>query len=257
MERGRERAFLEPLPVAGHLPLEPDLVERLRRFGLRSLGQLAALPLAAVEAQFGKEGLVALRLARGEDSRPLLPWQPPQRMEESSSLDPPVDNLEPLLFLARGMADRLGARLLQGAAAATSVRLRLDLEAARGEQNHVEALLRLRAPASGAADLWPPVAGLLKRQQLSAPGGRITLRLSGFCPSRSRQLDLLTRRDGRLEDVVRRWPCSPTPPGLRCRWPSWPKRRACWRRAASAGCRLTWPWPGDDQAAGRARRRAG
>lgn len=201
--RGRERAFLDPLPVAAHLPVEPGTVERLQRFGLRTLGQVAALPLGAMEAQFGKEGLFALRLARGEDSRPLVPWQPPRRLEETSRLDPAVDNLEPLLFLARGIVDRLGARLLRNATAATTVRLRLELDAPRGEPDSLEAILPLRAPASDAADLWPPVAGLLRRQQVRHPVAGVTLRLSGFCPSRSRQLDLLTRRDGRLEDVVR------------------------------------------------------
>jgi nucleotidyltransferase/DNA polymerase involved in DNA repair len=197
---GSERSFLAPLPIAAHLPVAAEMVERLRRFGLRTLGDLAAMPLAAVEAQFGREGLWALRLARGEDSRQLVAWDPPRRLEEESRLDPPVDNLEPLLFVARGLVDRLGARLLEEGLAGTRVRLRLELE---DDETALEAQLQMRAPMSSAQDLWTPVSGMVRRQSVSRPVCGLSLRVSGFCPARSRQMDLLTRRDGRLEDIVR------------------------------------------------------
>jgi DNA polymerase-4 len=198
--RGSERSFLAPLSLADHLPIGGDMTARLKRFGLRTMADFAAMPLAAVEAQFGKEGLIALRLARGEDSRPLVPWQPPQRMEESSSLDPPVDNLEPLLFVARGLVDRLGTRLVEGGHAATVVRLQLELE---DEAAAPEAILRLRASMSTGEELWTPVATLLQRQPVTKPVSRVRLRLTGFCPAASRQMDLLARQDGRLEDISR------------------------------------------------------
>ncbi|MHB8508813.1 MAG: DNA polymerase Y family protein [Candidatus Dormibacteria bacterium] len=197
--RGSERSFLAPLPVR-ELPISPELESRLRLFGLRTLGDFAAMPLGSVEAQFGVEGLNALRLARGEDRRPLVPWEPPLRIEESSRIDPAVDNLEPLLFLVRGMVDRLGDRLMKGGHAATTVRLSLEFE---DLETPFEVILRLRAPMSTGDELWTPVSGLLRRQQVNLPVSGLRLRLSGFCPSRSRQLDLLTRRDGRLEDIAR------------------------------------------------------
>jgi DNA polymerase-4 len=197
--RGSERSFLAPLPLALHLPLDPDLIERLKLFGLRTFGDLAMMPRAAVEAQFGKEGLLALRLARGEDSRPIVPWMPPQRMEERSQLDPAVDNMEPLLFVARGLVDRLGGRLLDGALAATRVRLHLDLD----DKPAQEQALQLRAPMSTAAELWGAVGGMLRRWTIAQPVVGIRLRISGFCPAGSRQIDLLTRRDARREDITR------------------------------------------------------
>ncbi|MFN2462282.1 MAG: hypothetical protein ABR573_00075, partial [Candidatus Dormibacteria bacterium] len=185
---GSERSFLAPLGVGEHMPVDRALVERFKLFGLRTLGDLAHLPLAAVEAQFGSEGLRALRLARGEDTSPLIPWAPPQRMEESSRLDPPVDNLTPLLFVARGLVDRLGGRLVEDGHAATAVRLTLDLE---DDPNPVEKLLRLRSPMTTPEDLWRPVQALLQHLELRRPVGRVQLRLSGFCPALSRQMDLL------------------------------------------------------------------
>src|SRR5258708_1843034 len=182
----------------------PGLGGRLHRFGLRRLGDLAAMPLAAVEAQFGAEGLQALRLARGEDSRRLQPWEPPQRIEEQSRLEPAVDNLTPLLFVARGLVDRMGERLVEGAYAVTTVRMRLEMDDPRDAP--IEAQIKLRAPMSTGAELWTPVSQLIQRQSPAAPISRLCLRVSGFCPAQSRQVDLLTRADGRLEDITRQIP---------------------------------------------------
>ena len=55
--------FLAPLP-AGRLPLAPDLVTALHDLGLRTMGQVAALPRAAALERLGFPGLRAWRLAR-------------------------------------------------------------------------------------------------------------------------------------------------------------------------------------------------
>jgi DNA polymerase-4 len=198
---GSERSSLAPLSIEDCLPEMPDFCRRLKLFGLRRLGDLASMPLAAVQAQFGAEGLHALKLARGEDARRLQPWEPPQRIEEQSRLDPAVDNLTPLLFVARGLVDRLGGRLIEGGYAVTTVRLRLELDDS-GEAP-IEAQLKLRTPMSTGEELWTPVSQLLQRQAMTAPVSRLCLRVSGFCPAQSRQVDLLTRADGRLEDIAR------------------------------------------------------
>ncbi len=68
---GREVAFLADQPVA-LLPLEPEMHRRLRLLGLRTLGQLAALPEAAVTTQFGRAGTRAWRLATGRAVEPVV-----------------------------------------------------------------------------------------------------------------------------------------------------------------------------------------
>jgi protein ImuB len=67
------REFLAPMPVellrdaAGDTELAA-LPEALQRLGIRTLGELAALPRAAVADRFGRPGLHALRLALGGDT---------------------------------------------------------------------------------------------------------------------------------------------------------------------------------------------
>ncbi|MFN2462658.1 MAG: hypothetical protein ABR573_02000, partial [Candidatus Dormibacteria bacterium] len=58
-------------------------------------------------------------------------------------------------------------------------------------------------PMTTPEDLWRPVQALLQHLELRRPVGRVQLRLSGFCPALSRQMDLLARQDSRLEDIAR------------------------------------------------------
>src|SRR5204863_3866158 len=61
---GAEQEFLASQPIAV-LPLDPATHRRLRQLGIRTLGALAALPEAAVTAQFGAAGTQLWRLAAG------------------------------------------------------------------------------------------------------------------------------------------------------------------------------------------------
>jgi nucleotidyltransferase/DNA polymerase involved in DNA repair len=81
------RDFLAPLPVA-MLRTRPELQalpEVFERLGIRTLGEVAALPSRAVAERFGHPGLLALDLARGRDT-PLAPRRPPEPVVERLDL---------------------------------------------------------------------------------------------------------------------------------------------------------------------------
>src|ERR1051326_5177463 len=63
---GEERRRLASLPI-GVLEPPPELVGTLERWGIRTLGQLAAVPVTAVGWRFGDVGLRLRRSARGDD----------------------------------------------------------------------------------------------------------------------------------------------------------------------------------------------
>ncbi|MGH2973459.1 MAG: DNA polymerase Y family protein, partial [Solirubrobacterales bacterium] len=100
-----EAAFLAPLPI-GLLPA-PDLQPRLALFGLRRMGELAALPRSAVVARFGTLGGELHDLVRGLDGRPLVPRRPIERLRAEAELDPPVEQLESLRFVLHHLAGAL------------------------------------------------------------------------------------------------------------------------------------------------------
>ena len=124
--QGREAAFLRPLPIDLLAPAT-DLAVVLDRWGIRTVGQLAALPDHALIERLGHEGRRLQRLARGEDLEPLRPFHPSSAWEEGLDLEWPIEQVEPLTFALSGLLDRLAARLACRGWAVGSVRLTAGL----------------------------------------------------------------------------------------------------------------------------------
>ena len=123
-----------------------DLVDLLKRLGIRTLGNLAALPLLDVAARFGPLGDRAWRLAAGLDARPVSPRKPPPDVVVSTELDPPVDRVDTAAFLAKALAEELSDRLAMHGLACT--RISIEAETERGD--HLARLWRHeRAGATG------------------------------------------------------------------------------------------------------------
>lgn len=106
-----------PLPAtrrtAESLAQALDLLQTLRRWGIRTLGALAALPPGEVYERLGARGVAWQRLARGEDTNPLVPWLPEEPFESSLALEWPIEGLEPLSFVLGRLLEPLSARLEQ------------------------------------------------------------------------------------------------------------------------------------------------
>ncbi|TAK33760.1 MAG: hypothetical protein EPO21_11810 [Chloroflexota bacterium] len=83
---GQEREFLAPLPVS-LLPCSAWMLEHLARLGIENIGELAALPANTMMRQFGPEGVIAHRLANGNDERVVLPVRTPAELTVSRDLD--------------------------------------------------------------------------------------------------------------------------------------------------------------------------
>jgi protein ImuB len=81
------------------------------RWGLKTLGELAALPPADLAARMGKHALAWQALARGEDTRPLIPTLDEERFEATLELEWPIEELEPLSFVLTRLLEPLSTRL--------------------------------------------------------------------------------------------------------------------------------------------------
>ena len=108
--RARASAYLAPLPVSllRSRPALKDLPEALERLGIRTLGELAALPAPALADRFGGVGLLAHELASGGDGA-LRPRPAAEFLRESLDLPEAASGVQ----LEQGLGlliDRLLAR---------------------------------------------------------------------------------------------------------------------------------------------------
>src|SRR3989449_2357172 len=85
--RGHEAAFLAPLPLARLPGCGPATGGRLERVGVRSIGELAALPDPLLGELFGQYGRVLGAHARGIDPSPVLPPGDPKSISREVTFD--------------------------------------------------------------------------------------------------------------------------------------------------------------------------
>lgn len=111
----------------------PDLVGVLERLGIRTLGDLAALPVADVSARFGTEGVRVHRFAAGLDPRPPEVVDPPPDRCIERVFPDPVEMATPIVFTAKQLADELVHTL--AAEARVCTRVVVVLESDHGERS--------------------------------------------------------------------------------------------------------------------------
>jgi protein ImuB len=97
------------------------------RWGLRTLGDVAALPRADVQARLGPVGLRLHQAACGEDAAPFVPMDEPASFVETQELEWPIEGLEPLAFVLSRLCDRLSLRLRSADRGAVTIRTALRL----------------------------------------------------------------------------------------------------------------------------------
>jgi protein ImuB len=120
---GGTQGFLARQPVS--VLDDPDLAALLKRLGLGTLGDFAALPAADVAGRFGEAGAVAHRLAGGGDLRPLAARPPPDDQSVAWEFDPPVVLSEPVVFTAKALAERMHAGLAARGLSCVRVQVRV------------------------------------------------------------------------------------------------------------------------------------
>ena len=118
---GGSARYLADLPIVVLEDLE--LVGLLRRLGIRTLGDFAALPARDVLTRFGSQGALIHRLASGKDSRIAAARRPPLDLQQSVSFDPPLETVEPVAFSSRQTAELLIAELARHGLVCSEIRI--------------------------------------------------------------------------------------------------------------------------------------
>jgi protein ImuB len=182
--------FLAPLPLAAADP-PPELAAILHSWGLRTLGQLTALPRDEIVRRFGTTGLDLWQRACGGSNRPLHPVTPPQTFSAAMELEDAVQTLEPLLFLLRRFLDRLTLELQASQHVAAEIHLTLRLE----DETSYARSFRLPEPTADTEILFRTLHTHLETVQTASAIVALELRLTPARP--------LVRQQGLFETGLR------------------------------------------------------
>jgi protein ImuB len=121
IREGGSPEFLAPLTIRS-LPLAlggtahsgdlEALIDLLIRLGIRTLGDLAALPARDVGARFGTVGLWAQRLVLARDTGTAVQRRPAAEFVSSFDASPPLADVAAAAFAARRLAEDLHSQLV-------------------------------------------------------------------------------------------------------------------------------------------------
>jgi DNA polymerase IV len=170
--------FLPPLPI-GRIPGVGKVTEkRLEQLGIKTVGDMRALELQALEEHFGRWGLRLYELTRGIDHSPVVPDRPTKSIsaEDTFATDVPLAETEPIIL-------RLAERVWAASRKDTRIPRTVVLKLKTAEfQTLTRSLTPFSPPASG--EELAAIALALRERVNLGPQQRFRLvgvGLSNFC----------------------------------------------------------------------------
>lgn len=210
-------AALAPLSV-GTLGLDAEVLESLAGAGVRTVGQYANLPAAALAGRYGPESLRLWQIARGQDSisdtavglgsraaaamatsasarsravdkgQAAIPASPREDPVWTTELDEGVVDLEAVLFVLHGLCRDAAADLARTGQAAARLQIRLRLD-----EGEMVLSVRTGQLVRGADRLFHQLRARLDRLQLTAPVTALSLSFLETAPWRAPQSGLFDK----------------------------------------------------------------
>jgi len=192
---GQEKDFLAPLPVANLPGVGKKTEQSLKAMGIKTIGQLAVLPIEVIKNRFGSFGLMIHHYANGMDSREVeAPGEAKSISRETTFAEDTSDKVFVQAML-RYLCERVGAELRQETKHARTITLKL-------RYSDFETITR-RFSSKEAIDADELIfAGAVKLLEQALAGKRKLVRLIGIGVSNlvsyGKQLNLLDSRPQRL-----------------------------------------------------------
>lgn len=175
-----------------------DLVSTFRWLGVTTLGELARLPRDAIASRFGQAGVVAHRLASGQD-RPVAPRSISPELAVESRFEEPLESIDHVAFAARALAARMTAGLREVGIAPHRIEVQVETESGdtrsrvwRSADPFTEAALADR--------VWWQLRAWIEQGDDRPVSGIVRLRLDpSDLSGEGRQLGFFTNETARVE----------------------------------------------------------
>jgi len=180
-------AFLAPLPAEVVWGVGPRTMERLRRLGVVTVGDLAVVPEATLVSLLGAAvGSQLWRLSRGVDDRSVEPGQSVKSIGHEETFTVDLMDPESLMHELGGMADSVAGRAREAGVTARTVNIKVRF----GDFTTITRASTLADATDSSAEI-AEVAGAMLDKIDPSPGVRLLgVSLSGLREGSVRQLRL-------------------------------------------------------------------
>ena len=199
VQPNREREFLQDKPVA-FLSVGLDVLQRFDLLALHTLGEIAALPRTAVEAQFRSVGRRMWELASGIDNEPLRPRKHQEVLSQRLDFEAPISTTEALVVAGRQIVARLVRRLRGRTARRMHVQLLAD------ERIVWERVETFREPTGDESRVLLVLKTRLSLLALPQPVDAIAIAMTGIGREVAKQAKLFTdaqQNPSQIADAIR------------------------------------------------------
>lgn len=196
------QSFLDPLPVTRIWGVGKASSRVFDALGVHTIGQLRQLSVDQMTSRFGKQGAHILALAKGQDSRQVVPDREAKSISHETTFATDVDSMSVLeswlMSLTEQVARRLRTATVQGRTIQLKVRYADFTTVTRSET--------LRTPTDATDTIYQTAARLLRSK---LPERKLMVRLLGVGVSRMgghapRQLEMFadTAATSQLDKVT-------------------------------------------------------
>lgn len=195
-----QQAFLARFPIEV-LPDSWQVLARLHSFGIHTLGQVAVLPLGALQAQLGREGQYLWQLSHGIDQSPLIPRRSEETVTVSTDFEAPVAGTTAMMLAVEMLLGQAYAHpVMRGRGARVAT---LEAQIFRGAPFRKR--VAFKRPQPDKHDAFFAVRSALECAKLPGPLEDLRLTLSGLTGEAPQQSGLFAdvRRREQLREAVR------------------------------------------------------
>jgi len=125
VERGEEATFLAPLPIGRLWGVGEKTAKALTDYGVRTIGDLAALSPDVLVRRFGKHGGSLASRARGMDDDPVHEGDPAKSVGHEHTFDVDTSDRETIERTLLAMSDGVAGRLRSAGVRASTVAVKI------------------------------------------------------------------------------------------------------------------------------------
>jgi DNA polymerase-4 len=185
VEPGTELAFLHPLPVGALWGVGPATRERLQRFGVSTVGDLAQLPLETLSAALGAGlGRHLHDLAWARDDRPVVPDSKAKSISHEVTYARDLDDRTELHRELVRMGDAVAARLREAGVTGRTVNLKVRFH----DFATITRSQTVPTPIDGGQDIIRIASGLLDGVDVSSGVRLLGVGMSNLVEGKQAQL---------------------------------------------------------------------